>query len=119
MIIIFAHQCLHGASEVGDELTETLLDDGEGVHGHREMMVVFNYEENTTIDRDAYFKATGKQVFVVDVWYLRKLANYMATGTEAETQASDLYHAMLAYQLATYVTLCDGSHRAAILTAAH
>lgn len=100
---------------VGGELVETLVDDGEGVHGHREQMVVFNYQENTTIDRDAYFEATGKQVFTVDVWYIRKLAEHMAAGVDAERQASELYHAMMAYQVATYIGLCDGSHRVAVL----
>lgn len=101
---------------VGEDLTETLLDDHEGVHGHREQMVIFNYVENTTIDRDAYFKATGKQVFVVDVWYIKKLANAMAEGVDAEAQASMLFHTMMAYQVATYIALCDGKHRAAVLT---
>lgn len=99
----------------GEELTEVLVDDGEGVHGHREQMVVFNYEENTTIDRDAYFEATGKQVFVVDVWYIKKLADAMATGSHASTQAKELYHAMVSFQVATYIGLCDGSHRAVVL----
>lgn len=102
---------------VGEDNVETLEDDGFGVHGHREQMVVFNYEENTTIDRDAYFNATGKQVFVVDVWYIKKLANEMASGPQAAKQASELFHAMIAYQVATYMGLCDGSHRAALLPA--
>ncbi len=102
---------------VSEDLIETLHDDGEGVHGHREFMVIFNYEEDTTIDRDAYFQATGKQVFVVDMWYIKRLADVMATGVDAERQASELYHAMTAFQVATYLGLCDGEHRAAILQA--
>lgn len=100
---------------VGEDLIETLHNDGEGVSGHREMMVVFNYEEDTTIDRDAYFAATGKQVFVIDMWYIKKLADAMATGVDAEHQASELYHAMVAFQIATYLGLCNGDHRAAIM----
>lgn len=101
---------------VGESLIETLHDDGQGVHGHREQLVIFNYEENTTIDRDAYNEATGKQVFVVDVWYIKKLADAMATGVNTEKQASEFYHAMVAFQVATYLGLCDGSHRAAVLS---
>jgi hypothetical protein len=101
---------------VGEASVETLRDDHEGVHGHREWAVYFNYVEGTTIDRDAYFEATGKQVFVVDMWYIKRLADGMAEGIDAEQQASELYHAMVAYQLATYVALCDGKHRAIIAT---
>lgn len=100
---------------VDDSLIETLHDDHEGVHGHREQMVIFNYVEDTTIDRDTYFEQTGKQVFVVDMWYLKRMANALATGVEAEKQASELYHAMVDFQVATYLALCDGSHRAGIL----
>ena len=100
---------------VGEDLTEVLLDDGKGVHGHREQIAVFNYDENTTIDRDEYFAKTGKQAFVIDMWYIKKLANEMATGVDAEQQAKDLYHAMTSFQVATYIGLCDGSHRVAVL----
>lgn len=102
---------------VGEENVETLEDDGQGVHGHREEMVIFNYEEGTTIDRDAYFAATGKQVFVIDVWYIQKLANALSSGIHADRQASELFHSMMAYQVATYIGLCDGSHRAALMMA--
>lgn len=97
---------------VGDELIETLHDDNEGVHGHKEQMVIFNYVEDTTIDRDAYFEKTGKQVFVVDMWYLKKLA--VAMGSD-EQQSSELYHAMVDFQVAVYLGLCDGSHRPVIV----
>jgi hypothetical protein len=98
---------------VGEENTEVLEATDEGVHGHQEWAVYFNYVEGTTIDRDAYFNATGKQVFVVDMWYIKKLADAMG---ETEVQASELYHAMVAYQVATYIGLCDGTHRAIIAT---
>lgn len=100
---------------VGNELTEVLLDDGKGVNGHREQMVVFNYDENTTIGRDAYFKATGKQIFVVDMWYIKKLADAMSTAVNNKVEAKDLYQAMISFQVATYIGLCDGSHRPVIL----
>ena len=99
---------------VGENNTETLIDDGEGVHGHTEWAVYFNYEDGTTIDRDAYFKATGKKLFVVDMWYIRALANAMAEGVDAEKQAADMYQAMVAFQVGTYITLCNGKHRAII-----
>lgn len=103
-------------SIVGEQFVETLVDDGEGVHGHTEWAVYFNYEDNTTIDRDAYYNATGKKLFVVDMWYIKKLADAMAEGVEAQKQAAELYHAMVAYQVGTYITLCDGSHRGIIAT---
>lgn len=101
---------------VGEDSVEVLEDDGEGVHGHTEWAVYFNYVEGTTIDRDGYFAETGKKLFVVDMWYIKQLADAMAEGVDAEGQASALYHAMVAYQIGTYITLCDGSHRAIIAT---
>lgn len=78
---------------------------------HAEFAVVFNYVEGTTIDRDAFAEDTGEQAFVVDVWYLEKLAAAMARGPEIEKQQKHLLHAMVAYQVSTYLTLCDGSQR--------
>lgn len=49
------------------------------------------------------------------MWYIKKLANAMATGVDAELQASQLYHAMVDFQVATYIGLCDGSHRAVVM----
>ena len=95
---------------------ETLHDDGEGVHGHTEWAVLFNFIENTTLDRDAYISATGKKVFVVDMWYIKSLADDMAEGIDLVEQASKFYNAMVAYQLATYIALCDGKHRGIIAT---
>lgn len=99
---------------VGENNVETLVDDGEGVHGHTEWIAYFNYQKDTTIDKDAYFKATGKKLFVVDMWYIKELADAMAEGIDAEQQAADMYQAMVAFQLGTYITLCDGKHRAVI-----
>lgn len=78
-------------------------------HGHAEMGVLFNYVEGTTLDRDRFVADTGKQIFVVDMWYIDKLANALASGPDAAVQAAQLKQAMVAYQVATYLTLCDGS----------
>lgn len=103
---------------VGDELTETLHDDGKGVHGHNEIMIVLEYEDGMSFDRDAYFAETGKKVFPIQMWYLRHLADAMATGTDAPQQAREIYHALVDFQVATYIALADGSHRAAVFTPA-
>lgn len=89
---------------------------------HGEKLVVFNYHEGKTVDRDALVRDTGKQVFIVDMWYLDKLATAMAAGRPdaVDTPAGPgmitrLTHAMVAFQVATYLALCDGSHRPVIL----
>lgn len=96
--------------------------DGENVEvlegKHAELLVVFNYVEGKTVDRDQLVADTGKQVFVVDMWYIDKLATAMAQGRpDAVEMHSKLKHAMTAFQVATYLTLCDGSHRPAIIKA--
>ena len=78
---------------------------------HEEVAVVFNFRDGTTVDRDSFVKDTGEQVFVVDVWYIEKLAKALATGPDAVEQYKRLKHAMVAYQASTYLTLCDGSQR--------
>lgn len=86
----------------------------DGQHG--EILVVFNYVEGTTVDRDRLVQETGKQVFVVDMWYIKKLAAAMAAGRpDAEEMSVKLEHAMVAFQVATYPALCDGTHRPVIL----
>lgn len=83
---------------------------------HEEMLVVFNFVRDTTVDRDALVAATGKQVFVVDMWYIDDLAHAMADGRpDGEEMFAKLQHAMVAFQVSTYLTLCDGSHRPVIL----
>lgn len=83
---------------------------------HGELMVVFNYVEGTTVDRDALVRETGKQVFVVDMWYIEKLAGTLAAGRpDATDMKAQLYHAMVAFQIATYLALCDGTHRPALI----
>lgn len=83
---------------------------------HGELMVMFNYVKGTTIDRDALVAETGKQVFAVDMWYIEELAEKMAAGRpDATDMKTQLQHAMVAFQLATYLTLCDGTHRPGLL----
>lgn len=86
----------------------------EGAHG--EVAVIFNYSEGYTLDRDAFVADTGMQVFVIDMWYIDKLAHAMAGGPNAEAQYNKLYQAMVDFQVGTYLTLCDGSHPAVTVT---
>jgi hypothetical protein len=88
---------------------EVLHTDETGVHGHRELTVLFNYVEDTTIDRDTFVAETGEQIFVVDMWYIDKLAKAMARGPELQDQYQALRQAMVTYQIGTYLSLCDGS----------
>jgi hypothetical protein len=97
---------------------EVLKTEARGVHGHREFSVVFNYMENTTLDRDAFEAETGEQVFVVDMWYIDKVARAMASGPELEEQYTALRQAMVAYQIGTYLSLCDGSQTYMTVTSA-
>jgi hypothetical protein len=76
---------------------------------------VFNYVRGTTVDRDAYLARTGRQAFGVDMWYLEDIAAAMMSGPSKVTQ-EQLHHALTAYQVSTYLTLCDGSQRAALVT---
>lgn len=83
---------------------------------HGEELVVFNFVPNTTVNRDALVGDTGRQAFIIDVWYIHELAHALAMGRpDAEQMFQKLLHAMLAFQIAAYLTLCDGSHCAAIL----
>ncbi len=88
---------------------EVLESDETETKGHREFTVLFNFVEGTTVDRDAFVAETGQQVFVVDMWYINKLARAMARGPKAEEQYLELRQAMIAYQVGTYLSLCDGS----------
>jgi hypothetical protein len=107
----------YNARDVMDNIASR--DDGRNVEilegKHAETLVVFNYIENTTVDRDALVGDTGKQVFVIDMWYIDKLACALAAGRTEEDLESRLRHAMTAFQVSTYLTLCDGTHRPVIL----
>lgn len=83
--------------------------------GHEEALVVWNNIPNTTVDRDRLLKDGYSMVFVVDAWYIDDLATAAARGPEAVEQRELLKHAMVAYQLGTYMTLGDGSHRIAVI----
>lgn len=90
---------------------EVLKSEENATHGHAESVVIFNDIENTTLDRDALFES-GKQAFDVDVWYLRKIAKTFAEKLDRHDINSDMIlDAMIAYQLATYLVLCDGTQR--------
>ncbi len=97
---------------------EVLHTDETGVHGHREYTVLFNYVQDTTIDRDNFVAETGEQLFVVDMWYIDKLASAMARGPQLQEQRQALRQAMVAYQIGTYLSLCDGSQTYSTLKAA-
>ena len=87
-----------------------------GNHGER--FPIFNYIKDTTVDRDRLVKETGEQVFVIDMWYIDKIADAMAFGRpDAVEMREKLRHAMVAFQVATYSTLCDGSHIPAFIEA--
>ena len=103
------------AKRDADSIEVLESDKNSPTGGHAELFVVFNYDEDTTIDRDAYFKDTGEQIFVVDMWMIDKIANALAVGPEAEDMRNRLRHGMVAYQLGTYLTLCDGSQRPVIV----
>lgn len=95
----------------------------EGNHGevldgaHNESVVVFNTIKNTTIDRDAFVTETGKQVFVVDLWYIEDIADALTFGrVYASEKKQALVETMIAFQIETYNQLCDGSHRPVVLS---
>lgn len=88
---------------------EVLKADDTPTQGHREAAVVVIYKEDVTLDRDAFTEQTGEQVFVINMPYIKKMANALAGGPHATQQSSELQHAMVAYQVATYLELCDGS----------
>lgn len=84
---------------------------------HKEIAWVWNNVEGTTVDRDALSHELGKDVFVIDAWYLKKLAYVMAAGRpDAEEIFPKLVRIMAEYQLATYAELGDGSHPGIILS---
>lgn len=78
---------------------------------HEESVVVLNWVRGTTIDRDALYTETGKEAFVIDMWYLQDIARAMTDGRpDAEEMFQAVYSNMVEYQLAVYAELCDGSH---------
>ena len=105
---------LIGSKENGEQPNYEGVEVLMGAHGER--FPLFNYIEGTTVDRDRLVKETGEQVFVIDMWYIDKLADAMALGRpDAVAMREKLRHAMVAFQVATYSALCDGSHRPVFL----
>ncbi len=87
----------------------------EGVHD--EALVLVNKVRNTTIDRDAFVTETGRQIFVIDQWYIEDIADALVYGNpDDDAKRVELIDAMVAFQIATYKQLCDGSHRTVIFT---
>lgn len=94
---------------------ETALDNGancEVLTGtHEELAVVFNTVHGTTLDRDVFVAETGKQVFWIDLWAIDELATKLTLGRPDATEMKPrLLGAMIAFQVATYNELGDGSH---------
>jgi len=82
-----------------------------------EVIIIFNFVKDTALDRYKYLSKAGVQAFVVDMWYIDKIANAMAASRPNSIEVfNKLKHAMVAFQLATYLTLCDGTQRPVILT---
>lgn len=93
------------AAQNGGKNHEVLVDI------HDELVVVWNTVEGMTLDRDAFVKATGKKVFFIDAWYVDDIAKALATGRpDAVEIYPALHQAAVAFQLATYAELGDGSH---------
>lgn len=84
---------------------------------HTEIIVIFNFIKDTTLDRYKFLSKSNIKAFVVDMWYIDKIAFAMAaTRPNSIEMFSKLKHAMVAFQIATYLTLCDGTQRPVILT---
>lgn len=103
-------------AERGEKRLVVLETTGGGVHGHTERKVLFNFIDDATFNQDGYYDATlkdegiAREVFDVDVWHIRDIANALADSPD-ETQPGKLFAAGVAMQIATYLGLCDGSHR--------
>ena len=82
---------------------------------HAELHVIFSEIESTTQDRDSYLLNSGKQAFCVNLWYVDMLARALAAGPNGDSQYHSLKHAMVAFQVGTYLRLCDGSPRAILV----
>lgn len=84
---------------------------------HSESFVIFNFIKDVTIDRFAFDSKTGAQAFIVDMWYIDKISHAMASVHKNQIEMfNKLKHAMVAFQIATCLALCDGSQRPVILT---
>jgi len=86
---------------------------------HEELVIVWNKVRGYTIDRDELIRQSGKEVFIIDAWYIEDIAKAMAID---HLDASEMYkkvlRAAVEYQLATYGELGDGSHPVLVLESA-
>lgn len=84
---------------------------------HSEVVIIFNFIKDTTLDRYRFLSKSNVKAFVIDMWYIDKIAFAMAaTRPKSIEMFSQLKHAMVAFQIATYLTLCDGTQRPIILS---
>jgi len=97
----------------GQDHVEKLESDQTPTHGHNEELVILDLRSGVTIDRDAINDdPTMPQVFAIDVDAIQARAERYSASQEEYLM---LYHAMLAMQVATYATLCDGSHPVVVI----
>lgn len=84
-------------------------------HGHHESYVLINTVPNTTLDNTLLQKAhEHAQAFCVDVWLLKDIAQKLYPDNAVEQKK--YLHALVAYQVATYITLANGSQKVAIIS---
>ncbi len=88
---------------------EVLEADESPTYGHAEALVVAVKIPGKTVDQKALLRDTGQQVFVVDVPYIKRIAEALATGPHTIEQVATLFHAGVSYHLGVYAVLCDGS----------
>ena len=93
---------------------EVLESDDSPTHNHLEKAVVLDFRKGVTLDRDAINDDPEMpQVFSVDVDAIIERVERYSSGDEEKSQ---LLHAMVAMQIATYAALCDGTHRIIVLS---
>ncbi len=84
-------------------------------HGHHESYVLINTVPNTTLDNTLLQKAyKNAQAFCVDVWLLKDIAQKLYPDNAVEQK--NYLHALVAYQVATYITLANGSQKVAVVS---
>lgn len=87
----------------------------EANHGHHESYVLINTVPNTTLDNTLLQKAhKNAQAFCVDVWLLKDIAQKLYP--ENAVEQKKYLHALVAYQVATYITLANGSQKVAVIS---
>jgi len=96
----------------GQSAIELLISGTDATHNHHEDGVVFNFVSDRSLDRDK--AAAERQVFWVDMWAIRDMAERYSDGSKESTD--EMYSAMTALQVGTYLALCDGSHQIGVIT---